>query len=78
MDDEDDLIYNLLDNLIQSPNRPEEIQICPICGGKLHVGFGAYIRFGEDLFGADVDCDSCGVGMAIDYAIPPPPWLTSD
>jgi hypothetical protein len=77
MDNEDDLICNLLDNSIQSPNRPEEIQICPICGGKLHLGFGAYIRFGEDLFGASVDCESCGVGLAIDYAGPLPTWLTA-
>jgi hypothetical protein len=77
-DDEDRLINEFLNTLIQSPTRPEEIQVCPICGGKLHVGFGAYKRFGEDLFGVSVDCKSCNLGMAIDYAGPLPIWLTSD
>ena len=76
MDDKDELIDDLLDNLINSPTYPEEIQICPICNGKLHVGFGAYKRFGEDLFGATVACKSCGIKMAIDYAGPLPVWLT--
>jgi hypothetical protein len=78
MGEESKLIDELLDNLIQSPTRPEEIQVCPICGGKLHVGFGAYKRFGESLFGASVDCESCGIAMAVDYGIAPPPWLVSD
>jgi hypothetical protein len=77
MSDKDKLIDELLERLIKSSARPEEIQVCPICGGKLHVGFGAYKRFGEDLFGANVDCESCDIGMAIDYAGPLPIWLHS-
>jgi len=73
--DEDKLIYDLLDNLINSPSQPEEIQICPICGGTLHVWFGAYKRYKEDLFGVTLDCESCEIAMAIDYGVPPPPWL---
>ena len=72
---EDEMIHEFLDRLIHSPTQPEEIQVCPICGGKLHVGFGAYKRWGEDLFGANLDCESCGLGMAIDYAGPLPAWL---
>ncbi|HXD11633.1 MAG TPA: hypothetical protein VN653_16330 [Anaerolineales bacterium] len=75
MHNEDKLIYDLLDDLINSPTRPEEIQICPICGGKLHVRFGAYKRYNEDLFGVSLDCDSCNIAMAIDYAVAPPAWL---
>ena len=78
MDNKDRLIDELLNKLIQSPTRPEEIQTCPICGGKLHVGFGAYKRFGEDLFGVTVDCESCDIRMAIDSAGPLPVWLTLD
>ena len=75
MDNEDKLIHELIHGLINSPTRPEEIQICPICGGKLQVGFGAYNRYEEDLFGATVECESCGIAMALDYGIAPPPWL---
>ena len=76
MVDTDHLIHELLNNLIQAPTYPDEIQICPICGGKLHVGFGAYKRFGEDLFGATVECETCDISMAIDYGVAPPAWLT--
>lgn len=77
MNDENKLIDQLLDNLIRSSTPPEEIQVCPICGGKLHIRFGAYKRLGEDLFGANLDCESCSIGMAIDYAGPLPNWLKS-
>jgi len=75
MNDEDNLIFEFIDNLIKSSTRPKETQVCPICGGDLHIGFGAYKRFGEDLFGANLDCTSCGIGMAVDYAGPLPSWL---
>jgi hypothetical protein len=77
-DDEDRLINEFLNTLIQSPTQPEEVQICPIWGGKLHVGFSAYKRFGEDLFGVNLDCESCDISMALDSAGPLPIWLTSD
>jgi hypothetical protein len=47
MGEESKLIDELLDNLIQSPTRPEEIQVCPICGGKLHVGLGLIKDLGK-------------------------------
>ena len=75
LQDEAKLIYDLLDDLINSPTPPEEIQICPICGGRLHVWFGAYKRYDEDLFGVTLDCESCDSAMAIDYGVPPPHWL---
>jgi DNA-directed RNA polymerase subunit M/transcription elongation factor TFIIS len=76
--DDDKLIYEFLDNLIKSPTYPAEIQTCPICGGKFHVWFGAYKRFEEDLFGVTVKCESCGINIAIDYGVAPPPWLVPD
>jgi len=75
MDNEDDLIYELIDKLIQSPANPGEIQICPICNGTLHVWFTAYKRGKEMLFGVQIRCDSCDIDMALDYGAPPPPWL---
>jgi hypothetical protein len=75
MNDTDKLIDEFLNRLIESRIRPDEIQVCPICGGTLHVGFGAYKRFDEDAFGITVDCESCDIGMAIDYAAPLPVWL---
>jgi hypothetical protein len=75
MNDEDNLIFERIDNLIQSSTRPQELQVCPICGGDLHIGFAAYQRFREDLFGANLDCTSGGIGMAVGYAGPLPAWL---
>jgi hypothetical protein len=77
MDRKDKLIYEFIDNLIQSPKYPDEIQVCPICGGKLQVRFGAYKRYDEDLFGVTLTCENCVLNMAIDYAVAPPPWLVS-
>ena len=75
MADHDKLIYEFLDNLIEAPTYPNEVQVCPICGGKLHVRFGAYKRFDEDLFGVTIMCESCDIDIVIDYAITPPSWL---
>ncbi len=72
--DDAKLIDELLDKLIKSDSDPGEIHICPICGGEIHVWFGAYKRF-ERKFGVTVDCKSCGIKMAVDYAISPPPWI---
>ena len=74
-DKEDKLIYDLVDRLINSSTTPKEIQTCPICGGKLHVGFGAYKRFKRDLFGVMLDCESCDIAMALDHEGPLPTWL---
>lgn len=75
MNDRDRLIYEFMDSLINSTTDPGEIHNCPICNGKIRVGFGAYKRGDEILFGAQIKCESCGIQMAFDYAVPPPPWL---
>ena len=41
------------------------IERCPICGGQLHVNFGAYKRAKKDMFGVTAPCDDCGNAMAI-------------
>jgi hypothetical protein len=69
------LITQLLEKLIKSDIAPEEIQLCPICKGELHVGFGAYKRGKQDLLGATAECRSCGTAVAIDYAGIPPAWI---
>ena len=75
MDQDEKSINELLDNLIKSSADPGEVHACPICNGKIHVWFGSYKRGEESLFGATVRCESCGIQMALDYAIPPPSWV---
>ena len=65
MNNEDKIIYELLDNLIKYPTNP----------GEIHIWFGGYKRDEESLFGATVRCESCDIQMALDYAIPPPSWV---
>ena len=78
MNNDDQLIYELLNDLIKSTTDPGEIHVCPICSGKIHVCFGGYKRGEESLFGATIKCDSCGIQMALDYAIPPPSWVKTN
>lgn len=69
------LIDELLDKLIELDSDPGEIHTCPVCGGKIHIWFGAYQRFEQELFGATVKCEACGIQMAFDYATSPPSWV---
>jgi len=78
MNNEDKLIYELLDNLIKYTIDPGEIHICPICNGEIHVWYGGYKRGEERLFGAIVRCESCGIQMALDYSISPPSWVKTN
>jgi hypothetical protein len=73
--DEAKIINELLDRLIKNTTDPGEIHVCPICNGKLHVWFGGYKRGEESLFGATVECEACGIQMAVDYGMPPPSWV---
>ena len=78
MNNEDKLIYELLDNLIKYTIDPGEIHICPICNGEIHFWFGGYKRGEESLLGAIARCESCGIQMAFDYSISPPSWVKTN
>ena len=78
MNSEDQLIHAFLDHLIDSATEPDEIHVCPICNGKIHVWFGGYRRGGESLFGIMIKCESCDLEMAVDYGVPPPSWVKMD
>ncbi len=71
-------LQSMLSALVRQKDRPAEIQRCPICGGQLHVYFGAYKRGKRDMFGVQAKCDDCGNAMAIDYGEPIPSWLRTE
>jgi len=71
-------LQDMLHALTTEKERPAETQRCPICGGQLHVYFGAYKRDKRDMFGVVAECDECGIAMAIDYGEPLPHWLRKD
>ncbi len=73
-----DKLQEMLSALVRAKDRPAEIQHCPICGGQLHVYFGAYKRGTRDMFGVQAKCDGCKNAMAIDYGEPLPSWLRND
>jgi hypothetical protein len=75
-DENDELTLKFIGELIQSPHRPSETQICPECHGTLHVLFEAYTRGKKKMLGVQVRCDHCGLHMFIDYGEPLPAWVS--
>jgi hypothetical protein len=53
-----DALIPLLYKLIQSANKPDMLQICPICGQRMEVSFSK--RFQESFtIDLGVDCKTC-------------------
>ena len=68
-------IQNLITQLLKSPEAPDEIQVCPNCGGQLHIGFGVYMRNARKMLGTQAECDNCAVALVVDWSGPWPAWL---
>jgi ssDNA-binding Zn-finger/Zn-ribbon topoisomerase 1 len=63
-------VREIVERLINQVDKPEEIQLCPNCGGELHIRFQGY---GNKL-GVQIWCEDCYVRMALDYINTMPVW----
>jgi hypothetical protein len=61
----------MAERLIEEEVEPDELQPCPICGGRLHIRFEIY---GEKL-GIQMWCEDCKTTMALDYSNVMPRWI---
>ncbi len=66
----EEALWKMVERLMNEEQKPEEIQACPQCNGRLHVRFEVYGR----KFGAQIWCENCYVKMAIDYIDVFPKW----
>ncbi|MEP7136626.1 MAG: hypothetical protein ABI904_17000 [Chloroflexota bacterium] len=55
-----DALLPLLYQLIQSENKPEEIQFCPVCGQKMEVSFSKRFQT-STVVDIGVDCKACHI-----------------
>jgi hypothetical protein len=65
----------LIHELLGRPADPGRIHVCPVCGDKLEVSAGAYIRGEKSMVGTTADCRGCDIRLHLQSA-PAPAWLS--
>jgi ssDNA-binding Zn-finger/Zn-ribbon topoisomerase 1 len=66
-------LSNLIRAMAKSDYAPANVQICPECGGTLHITYGAYGRG----YGITATCEDCEISLAVDFTKPYPKWMRS-
>jgi predicted RNA-binding Zn-ribbon protein involved in translation (DUF1610 family) len=71
-----DLIERHIRKALESPTKPTDLGLCPVCGGNLVVRMSRYTRHGREMLGVTAHCTDCGQAVAIDSsATGLAPWL---
>ena len=72
-------LTKLIDDILRSEIKPNDLYKCKHCNGNVRVKFELYSRGKRKMLGVIAGCDNCGNTLALDLdATDIPQWLMEE